>query len=161
MAFESIATATPSSGTSEITFSSISSSYDHYFITFYYTPASGTGNSNVLMRFNGDSGTNYSQIRTTADTGLGYNGNADTNQIDISDVTSTYASCQIWVIGTQTSRWKTVWAQGSDMASGGRAKWNYGAWMSTSAINSITLFLGDSRNLGSNCVAALYGVKGA
>lgn len=162
-AFESIATSTPSAGTSTVTFSSISSSFDHYYITMYYRANSGTNNSNVHIRLNNDSGsTSYTQIRNMNSGGsIGNGANADIAQFDIGDVTGEYTASEIWVIGTQTSNWKPMWAQGMDNASGARAKFNYGAYKSTSTIDRIDLFLGDSRAFGSNSVIALYGIKGS
>lgn len=161
-AFESIATATPSAGTSTVSFTSISSNYDHYFITMYYRANSGSGNSNVHIRLNNTAGSSYTQIRSLSNGGISYSGNPDINEFDIGDITDTnYASSQVWVFGTQTNRWKQMWAQGSDVSTGGRGKWNYGAFMNTGTINRVDLFIGDSKTFGGNTVIALYGVKGA
>lgn len=168
-AFESIATLTPS-GVSTITFSSIPSTYQHLQIRIIGRTNYTSTNDSVSVRFNGDTGSNYSyhaiqgaagglstdaaasQTRILLNNGLA-GGEAGTSVFgaDIIDIHD-YAS---------TSKNKTLRALNGreNNTSVSVIGIRSGAWYSTSAVTSITLFF--NANAQSGSVFSLYGIKGA
>lgn len=161
-AFESIQTASPSGGTSIVTFSNLQTTtqYDHFMLSCYFQASSGAGGSNVLIRFN-ETNTNYNYIRTMADGGSGsVSANADATEIDIADVGSGFGAAIVWIIGARTGEYKNVYSQGAP-DSAQRSKFDFGQWRNTNNITSISFFLGDGRGMSSNTRIALYGIKGA
>lgn len=163
-AFESIQTASPSSGTSSVTFSNLQSTtaYDHFLITCYYR-ATVSSSANVHLRFNGDTADNYNQIRTMVDSSgsISFAGNADTGQVDIGDVGDSHNAAIAWIIGARQGEYKNIYAQSGQQSGGQRNKFNFGQWRNTNNITSITFFLGDARLMTGDTCIALYGIKGA
>lgn len=166
--YESIATVTVGSGgQSTITFSSIPSTYKHLQIRSFAKWNSSSADFRAgLMRFNGDSGANYAAHLLAADgssasaagvssytsaywTGhyYGANGAYTADIIDILD----YAS---------TSKYKTSRSlAGYDANGAGRIDYSSGLWMSTSAINSISIII-SADTFAQYSHFALYGIKG-
>lgn len=171
-AYESIATVTVGSGgQSSVTFSSIPSTYKHLQIrAIARCGVSGEVSQGMFMRFNSDSGSNYSWhviygIGTTVASGGGtstsyaYGGyitgpnavasNFAGNVIDILD----YAD---------TNKYKTSRSLvGFDNNGSGNLALLSSSWRNTSAVNSITLLVelaGGSFTQYSQF--ALYGIKG-
>lgn len=167
-AYESIATATGTGSSGTITFSSIPSTYTHLQLRVHAiaTAYSGTGG---YVRFNGDTASNYAyhylwgggatvqaggvatqtsmQVLINNNVGL-HNTSGNAAVIDILD----YAS---------TSKNKTLRClEGVDINGNGDLSVNSGLWMSTSAINSVTLYLG-SGSFATTTTVALYGIKAA
>jgi hypothetical protein len=91
LAFESIATATPTSGTS-VSFSSIPSTYKHLQIRFNIID--DTAGSTMTLRFNGDAGSNYSNHSIYADRNV---------QVGTQGFTSTSFSRFLFPNGTNNS----------------------------------------------------------
>ena len=162
--YESIASSLPTSGTS-VTFNSIPSTYASLQIRGIML---GTSPLNLSVQLNGDTAANYSIHRlsgngaTTAAAGQANtdglygspNGTAGTTTnptafiIDIHDYASTTKN--------KTSRQ----FMGLDKnGSGEVALWS-GNWRSTSAVNSLTVYL-LSGSFGAGTSIALYGIKGA
>lgn len=155
--FESIATVTVGAGgATSISFSSIPSTYKHLQLRCYAVVGSGT---NFNMRYNSDTGANYAYHQiygTGATVGTGnsasitnipfmYQGGVGATIVDILDYSSSNKN--------KTSRS----LDGYDAnGSGSIAFWS-GLWMSTSAINSLTIQGG---TFNQNSVFALYGIKG-
>lgn len=172
-AYDALATTTLSATTSSITFAGIPSGYKHLQIRYIARTdmSSGGAWSPINVRFNSDTAANYT-VHTlggqgasafsegyTSQTGMtGGFGAASTNAtnsfgagvIDILDYASTTKNKTIRILN------------GVENNGSGIAVLQSGSWMSTSAINSITLGLYGSTN-GSNYLAntqfALYGVK--
>jgi hypothetical protein len=162
--FESIATFT-STNTSIATFSSIPSTYKSLQVRFSFL--AGTG-QNINLRLNGDSGANYASHwmkgvnpTTVASQSLisatymrlegNSNGTSDAypfvGVIDIIDYSS-------------TSKNKTVKSiTANNKNSNFEVNLLSGIWLSTSAVNSLTIYLGDGVNFNSGTTIALYGVK--
>ena len=166
-AFESIATATPTTG-QIVTFSSIPNTYKSLQIRITGLIASS---ENYGVRFNGDSGTNYTLhylygngtsvlvagYATPFDSKISINANSYISQaspnplvsiIDIHDYTS-------------TSKNKTLKAfSGADNNAGnGKVGLGSGVWLSTAAITSLSVVT-DLYNFMSGTSIALYGIKG-
>jgi hypothetical protein len=166
-AYESIATITDSGGTPNITFSSIPSTYKHLQIRVTAYQNLGNDWRGVTMRFNGDSGNNYSAHQiSSGGSSISAGGNASSNAmypvsagwsspnfpgvaiIDVLDYASTSKNKTMrFLSGIERN------TTPSDIGFGS------GAWYNTSAITSIT-FTVNADNFTSGTRFALYGIKG-
>jgi len=164
----------PTSGTS-VTFNSIPSTYKHLQIRMQanYNDTGGFGTGYVVIRFNSDSGTNYTTHRLRGNgsgvtaggfTGLTYTyvGQVATNSGSTDSSTFTPSIVDIVDYGS-ASKYKTVRSfDGADMnGSGTEINLTSGLWLSTSAITSITLTTTGGYAFRAGTTFALYGIKGA
>jgi hypothetical protein len=167
-AYESIASVLPTTGTS-VTFSSIPSTYKHLQIRILGRTDYSSTNDSVLVRFNSDTGSNYSYHAVQgAAGGMSAAGVASTNGILLNNgLAGGTAGASVFgadIIDihdySSTSKNKTVRALNgrenntSISVIGIRS----GAWYSTSAVTSVTLTFNGNAQSGS--VFALYGIKG-
>lgn len=151
-----------SGGTTSITFGSggtIPQTYKHLQIRYTST---GTSTGNEIIRFNGDTGSNYSWhvmygngagsalAAAGSSTAFTYLGNINTSApnagiVDLLDYTN-------------TSKYKTMRALcGTDTNGAGEIGLFSGVWQSTSAITSVTISFS---NIAQYSSFALYGIKG-
>jgi hypothetical protein len=166
--YESIATVTAAGGESSISFTSIPSTYVSIQVRGISRRSTGINHS-VLIRLNNDTSANYtrhgldgngSTVTATGNTGMTFmnwfSGNGGTNLanqfgagiMDLHD----YAS---------TTKNKTVRAWGGFDANGSGVVSLYsGLWLSTAAVNSVTLFFGGDA-VAAGSTFSLYGIKGA
>jgi hypothetical protein len=171
--FDSIQTVTPT-GTGQVTFNSIPSTYKHLQIRGIYRNSANVGGDDARLRFNNDSSTIYISHRLY---GLGSGtpsanttGTGDTaisigyNTADGSTGASIFTAGIIDILDyTNTNKNKTVRTlDGFDNNGSGTIQFQSGLYISTSAITRIDLYC---YNFGSNNWAtgtsfALYGVKG-
>ena len=161
--FESIATATGTGSSATITFSSIPSTYKHLQIRYI---ARGSTDNVSYVRFNSDTGANYSDHMlygggTTANVLSDVN-NTRMGQLRHSDTTSIVGVGIVDILDyTNTSKYKTMRAlTGCDFNGSGIVMMTSGSWRNTNAITSITLNV-DGGNYTTDTVFALYGIKGA
>lgn len=166
-AFDSIATSTPTSG-STVSFTSIPSTYKSLQLRILALSATNS-DSRIVLNFNSDTAANYANHGLR---GTGANVYSDNN------ISANYIVTNIGGIGTEsthpfvhiidiidyanTSKNKTVRViSGKDVnGSGGVISLNSGLWISTSAINRIDVKIesaGDTFKTGTTI--ALYGVK--
>lgn len=155
-----IASQTLGSAAATITFSSISSAYTDIRVVVNGTP---TGNTQFRLRFNNDSGANYSGTevrgngssigsdRYTSDTGIYSNWAAFATSaqpvLTTFDVFSYTGSTNKTVLSTFNQ----------DTNGSGTIEYGVGLWRSTSAINRIDLTAaGNSFNTGT--IVTLYGI---
>ena len=177
--YESIATVTVGSGgASDITFSSIPSTFKHLQIRYIAKDnRSGYAADDFGMQFNGDTSTSsYAAHRlygfgdgsayadgfpTSSNIGAalggfigGATGQFGLGVIDIFDYTSTskYKTTRV-LSGTDNN--------GGSGTSSGQVGLSSGLWLSTSSINSIKLYGYNGSTLSQYSQAALYGIKGA
>jgi hypothetical protein len=162
--YESIQTFTLGSSQASVTFSSIPSTYTHLQIRAIIrsTTSSGTG----LMRFNSDTGSNYSRHYMYGD-GSGVYAGAQTSQtgmdvVYVSESTQLANTFSVNVIDildyANTNKNKTVRNLcGAEYNSTGYLVLNSGSWMNTSAVSTITLIPGT--NFAQYSSFALYGIK--
>lgn len=166
--YESIATATGTGSSGTITFSSIPSTFKHLQVRVHAiaTAYSGTGG---YVRFNGDTATNYayhylsgtgasvlaggvatqSSMQVLMNNAVGlHNTSGNAAIIDVLDYVSTSKNKTLRVL------------EGVDINGNGDIAINSGVWLSTSAINSLTLYLG-SGSFATSTTIALYGIKEA
>lgn len=161
-----LATSTPS-GVSSVSFSSISSSHKHLLIT--YSDVYGTVDGETLiLRFNADSGTNYSWYLFTANAATtGASSNQGTTEIRMSTVITSATGLEnrtngfFWIYNyAQTGYSRQVSGSAEGYLNTGSARIRYldGHWKNTaSAINQIDLSLG-SGNFSAGKIT-LYGVS--
>jgi hypothetical protein len=170
--YESIATTTLSSNQTTITFSSIPATYKHLQIRLLArsTHLTFAGVDGVL-RFNGDSATNYSWHYLLGD-GATTSASAGATQSSINtgiiasgggSAANIYATTIIDILDyADTNKYKTTRTlAGLDKnGTGGDMRFSSGSWRSTSAISSITLTTDPSRDFIQYSSFALYGIKG-
>lgn len=171
--YESIATSTVGSGgASSVDFTGISSAYTHLQIrAILKTNENSTGATNIEMRFNSDTGSNYNRhylrgTGTAADCGDASSQSRFTVGTAVQSgaaLANMFGAMIVDILDYKnTSKYKTVRAlSGQDTnGSGTQGMWlQSGVWMNTNAITSISIF-SSSSNLSQYSSFALYGIKG-
>ena len=159
--YEPIATTTLGSATATVTFNSFANTFTDLIIVFKGGMDSAA--DNLYVRFNSDSGNNYSSTRlhgngTSASSDRA--SNASRINIDQSGYMDTNLNCvEIWHIFNyaNTTTYKTTLARASEAGSGTAA--GVGLWRNTNAITSITLGGTGGGNLRTGSTFTLYGIK--
>jgi hypothetical protein len=165
--FESIATASPTSGSS-ITFSSIPSTYKHLQIRFSVKSPSGLPSLNIT--YNGDTSSSYT-VHTLVGTGSSAYASAATSRTNFPiawayGMIATYQNVAIMDIIDYASTTKNKTARafyGQDDNSGTSSstlELNSGLWINTAAINSLTVTVTGGLAYQSGTTISLYGIKG-
>lgn len=172
--YEPIQTTTLGSAAASYTFSSIPSTYTDLVIIFSGQQDSVYSGRNLNIRFNGDSGTNYSSVQILAEGTGAYTG-ADANQTGcygpLINSTGTTSGPSVAIMNIQnyknTSTYKTMINYGgsaSTYSSGTNVGvWvgtNVSTWRNTAAITSVTV-LSSNGNLTSGSTLTLYGIAAA
>ena len=167
-AFEWIASASGTGSSNTITFSSIPQTYKHLQIRMLASNTNtGTGWSGLLVRFNSDSGSNYtrhylsgqgsaasagagtSQTSAFIDNVVSRAGNTNNlaaTIIDLHDYVSTSKNTTLRGIG------------GIDLNGSGVVNLVSNLWLNTSAVNSISL-IAEQNSWTTTSSFALYGIK--
>ncbi len=158
-----IATTTLSSSASSYTFTSIPQTYTDLVLVCQAKTASSS--QDIQMQVNGDTASNYSF------TFMGGNGSVTgssraSNQTALTgdaygyvNATDFNLSIHNFMNYSNTTTYKTVISRSNNAAVGVDGLVNL--WRSTSAINSIKVFLTSSINLATGCTFTLYGIKAA
>jgi hypothetical protein len=167
--YESISTVTVGAGgSSSITFSSIPSTYTHLQVRAM-SSSSYSGNTPVFMRFNSDTGSNYSVhgLQGNGSTASAYYSVPDVwlyiyRQASPTDLSNAQGVAVTDILDYKdTNKNKTIRSLGGFDANGSGQMWFLsGAWYNTAAISSITI----SPNVGNfqqYSSFALYGIKGS
>lgn len=173
--FESIQTvAVGSGGSATISFTSLPTDYQHLQIRFSAREESGGGTNaanQIAMRFNSDSGDNYSLHRLFGD-GSTVASDAYTSSITSIRVSGLNGSATtansfsggiIDILDYQnTNKRKTVKSlAGTDLNdANGRIFFSSGCWENTAAITSITITSSAGVDFNEHSHFALYGIKG-
>jgi hypothetical protein len=163
--YESIATATPTSGSS-ITFSSIPATYKSLQIRYSVISLSASGF--IQMRLNTDTGSNYNWHYLNGNNTVASAGNsAGSSTImrlfgNVSGTVTTYPNVGIVDIldYESTTKNKTIRAiTGADnnTTTDGEIYLSSGLWRNTAAVTDVTLLIGSGFLTGSTI--ALYGIK--
>jgi hypothetical protein len=165
--FESIATTTLGSSTSTVTFSSIPTGYKHLQIRMI-NRGTGTSAFTILVRVNGDTGSNYASHFLEGDGASAYSGGS-ASQTYITFYAQPKSNATANVFGAyiidvldyaNTNKNKTFRHLGGFDANGsGYVDLDGGLWMSNSAITSIEFTTG-ATSFAQYSHFALYGIKG-
>ena len=159
--YEPIATQTATGSETSFTFSSLGSYTDLYMVV---DAKNLTGNSDVLLRFNSDTGTNYSATIITGDgsTAASYRRTSSTsiicnyfNFLNSTNPTQFNISIQNY---SNATTYKTALIRANRAAQAAEAI--VGTWRNTAAVTSVTLALASS-NYASGSTLTLYGIKAA
>ena len=156
-----IATNTLTTATASVTFSSLPQGYTDLVVIV--NGSITTGNENMLIRFNGDTGSNYS------DTSIGGSGSAAISNRETSvtsiransygSITTALSDYKINIMNySNATTYKTTLSRGNNTGTGTSA--NVGLWRSTAAITSVTL-LPSASTFISGTTFVIYGVKAA
>jgi hypothetical protein len=155
-----IATNTLGSTTASITFSSITGTYTDLVVVcsnLKYV----TGDDDAFVRFNGDTGTNYSWTQlngngSTASTNRGSStsGIRSINGMSTTNIGTTIINVQNY---SNTTTNKTTLSRHSTNFAGAFV----GLWRNTAAINSITIINLGSGGFATGSTFTLYGIKAA
>ena len=161
--YSTIATTTLGSAAADYTFSSISGAYTDLVLVISGSLTSN--NQTYRIRFNGDTGSNYSYTSLGATTG-GPNSVRGTNTTFIplfiyNGAASTVVSANIINIFnySNTTTFKTSLIR-ANYGSNGEVGAMAGLWRSTSAISSITVFA-SAGNIAAGNTLSLYGIAAA
>ena len=145
-------------GTGTITFSSIPATYTDLKIIMTQT----TDGANVGIRFNSDSGSNYSWTRLQGDGSTASSANttnATFGQLNGNGTSGTYQGLvNVDIFSYAGSTYKTLLSNFSNDQNGsGNTAQTVNLWRSTLAITSILLFAAGG-DLQANTTATLYGI---
>jgi len=164
--FYSIASAAGTGSSATITLSSIPSIYKHLQIRIFETAAVGAGASTLSLRVNSDTGSNYARHQLVGDgSTTSATGTASATSIILSTISPDSPNRGVVSIidihdYASTTKNKTIRTfSGCDRNGVGQIFLGSGVWLSTTAIDSITIFL-SSTSLATSSTFALYGIKG-
>lgn len=156
-----------SGGASSIDFTAIPSTYTDLCIIMSARCAAGTTNQTGTMRFNSDSGNNYSARRLqgtgSAAQSAAFSGTASLFAFypaQTSTTANTFSSIQIYVPNYASSSQKSVSSESveENNATAADAFLTSGLWTGTTAINAISLGV-FSGSFAQHTTATLYGIK--
>jgi len=155
--YEPIATTTLGSAAASVSFTSINGSYTDLVISGNWSLSTG---QNILVRFNSDSGSNYSETALGGD-GSSASSGRDSNRTDIRCGYNNGSDRSMHLINimnySNSTTYKTLvmrWNSSDYVYS------RVGLWRSTNAITSIELRAG-AGNIASGSTFTLYGIKSA
>jgi hypothetical protein len=166
-----LTTTTLSTASATITFSDIPQAYEHLQIRALGRGSVAQGEMQIFVRFNSDSGTNYSAHLLRGDGSSVYTAaQTSGNRVDgVIRMPAANATSGIFGVGVidildyaNTNKYKTLRSLGGLDANGsGQIYYRSGLWMNTNAINSITIGIDDGGNFVQYSSFALYGIKRA
>ena len=165
--FESISTVTVSSPVSDITFTSIPSTYKHLQIRLIARATDATSDYNLHAQFNGDTANNYSYHFLYGNGTAAASGNSTTTpETLIGRITGANSSAGMFGVSitdildyADTNKYKTTRSiTGHDQNGSGLVFLNSSNWRSNSAITSIRIYPA-AGNFAQYSSFALYGVK--
>jgi hypothetical protein len=152
--YEKIATTTASGGSTSVTLSSIPATYTDLVLVM---AGSNSANSDLRMRFNGDTGSNYSATVLFGD-GSAANSFRESNQTSFYGAFGSTQSNNIINIQNYANTTTNKTALTRSNMPGAYVFSIVQLWRSTAAINSVTLFV-TSGSYNSDVVFTLYGIK--
>lgn len=166
--YESISTTTISSTTSDITFSSIPSTYKHLQFRIIMRSAKTVHNwEGIRLRFNGAT-TNYAAHLVLFETGLtaGSYGYTSITSMPVGYLNTNGSTTSAFGAGiveipdySSTTKNKMFLSQLGGVPNSTYGSAATGLYMSTSAISSVTFFTDSGSGFTANTSIALYGIK--
>jgi hypothetical protein len=167
--YEPISTQTLSSAQSSVTFSSIPGTYTDLILVVDAKTAT-TANSDIILRFNSDTGTNYSwtyMYGSGVISASGRNSNENGSRINyfVTPGVTNWGFNSITQIMnySNSTTYKTHLTRDNSNASDSSYKGTeaiVGLWRSTAAITSITI-VPSGQNFASGAILTLYGITAA
>ena len=163
LTYEPIATTTLSSASASISFTSISSDYTD--LVLVVTLKGSVEGFAPRIRFNNDSGNNYSWTRLSGSGSAVSSARlSNTSSISLGSTANVYGADGFVGIAQiqnyyNTTTHKTVISRGNNATDGTEAI--IGLWRNTSAINRVDIVNTSSANFNSGCVATIYGIRAA
>jgi hypothetical protein len=172
-AFVSIATVTAAGGESTLSFTSIPQTYKHLQIRGLGKSLSPYGISGDIIRFNSDSGANYTKHyfygngSSVGSTGSASQTSAQTDGYSVGTSGSTYTNYYGAIIldiidYSSTTKYKTLRSQAgfdvNTLAFTGDVYIMSNLWLNTAAITSITMSDSSGLLYGAGATFALYGI---
>jgi hypothetical protein len=158
--YEPIATTTLISAVPSVTFGSIPQTYTDLVLIYNGT----SGITNLPIRFNSDTGSNYSYIRTFGDGSTAYSDREPGLSYGVYAIGSSERTLATISINNyfNTTTFKTLLGRGNYTGSGYVSMFA-SLWRSTAAITSITLYgnTNFSTNFSVGSTFTLYGIKAA
>lgn len=140
----------------QYTFTSIPSTYTDLVLVVRGSAGAG---ANCYIRFNSDTGTNYSFIYMSGNGSGTESGKAATQDAAYAGAFYGNSMCTTHIMNyANTSSYKTILTRNGDAAQFARTFSN--TWRSTSAINSVAFF-GNEANLDVGTTLTLYGIAAA
>lgn len=158
--YEPIATTTLGGSATTYTFSSVPQTYTDLILIF----GGFNSTNNINLRFNGDTSSNYSTTRLTAD-GSGVGGVGSDRFSNATFIIGPYdpgtTQTSIWQIMnySNSTMYKTAFAKGGGGQQG--VAMDVGMWRNTNAITSVTVHIDGAYSMGAGSVISLYGIKAA
>ena len=156
--YEAIATTTLGSAANVVTFSSIPSTYTDLRIVYATTATGSVGN---YVRFNGDSGTNYSRTGVYGN-GSAAGSNRDSNATNINGPFSMSDAVTVNIIDimnySNSTTFKTCLIRSG--AANNSTIATVGLWRNTATITSVSVYC-DTVNWVAGTTISLYGIKAA
>jgi len=173
-AFVSIASVTPSGSTNTVTFSSIPSTYASLQLRIIARGTANAGTTPLYLRVraNGDTTSTYPYHYLNS-TGLAVSAGQDTTATAMilgvyadsgyasSIFGTTILDIHNYASTTQNKTFRAISGVDNNTSTGGELRLSSGLWMTTSAINSLTIINNGGDNYSSSSSFALYGIKGA
>lgn len=159
-----IATTTLTSSASSVTFSSISGSYTD--IVLVGIAKSTTTSHTPRLRFNSDTGTNYSLTYLKGNgSAAASNRNTNVSGIYLSNFDGDITEFSPFIANVQnysnSTTYKTVLSRGANVASGGDVSAVVGLWRNTNAITTMVLEIDSGGSWASGSTFTLYGITAA
>jgi hypothetical protein len=160
--YSPIATTTLSTSATTVDFTSISGSYTDLILI---CSLKGTDATDLALRFNSDSGSNYSATQLYG-AGTAAGSTRTTSQTYVNADYYGYIQSTNFTVNiihimnySNTNTYKTVLARASQAGNGTNA--GSALWRSTSAITSIRAMLTNAESFASGSTFTLYGIKAA
>jgi hypothetical protein len=166
--YEAINTFTVSTPSSDITLSSIPSTFTDIVLICSVSSNRANNLDSLAIRFNSDTGSNYSYTYIYGDGSSASSGRAS-NQSNIwvgnftaNNLSSNFSVNRIQIQNyANTTTYKTAISRGGSNATIGDTNANVGLWRSTSAINSVTVRSETGNAFLAGSTFTLYGIKAA
>jgi hypothetical protein len=161
--YDKLAATTGTGSSSSVTFSVIPATYTDLVLVVNAATASSTGNP--CLRFNGDTGNNYSRTNVGGNGSVAFS-DRESNVSRILLVGGVFLNTTLdanLIVQIQnysnTTTHKTALCRANKASVGVDA--NVGLWRNTAAINSVTFFTASGANISSDSTFTLYGIKAA
>ena len=167
--YTQIASTTLGAQSATVVFSSIPSTYTDLILIMQ--PSANIDDENIGLRFNGDTGSNYSYTRIGANNTAGtYSSSRQSNftRINTTEATGTSTTLGNLIVIAHIMNYANSTTYKTALARSGQQGGTYngvelfaGLWRNTAAINSVTVMQGSTRVFQPGSTFNLYGVTAA